>query len=159
MQCPKCGWQNPDNATECNNCFTEMTPAAPQQPQPTQQMPQQPYAQQPQQPYGQQPYTQQPYAQGALQNVPDHTIWSVIITIVSLFCCCYLPVPVAFGIVAIVKSSQANNKKAMGDYLGALRESNAAKTWLYWAAGLDIAGLIVDAIIVVLAASSGHHTQ
>jgi len=158
MQCPKCGWQNPDNVTKCNNCFTEMTPAAPQQPQPTQQMPQQPYAQQPQQPYTQQPYGQAPGG----QTVPDYMIWSVIITIVSLFCCCYLPVPVAFGIVAIVKSSQANNKKAMGDYLGALRESNAAKTWLYWAVGLDIAGLIVAVIYiigVVLAVGSRHGMQ
>ena len=155
MQCPKCGWQNPDNATKCNNCFTEMTAAA-GQPQPTQQMPQQPYAQQPQQPYGQQPYGQQPYGPGA---VPDYMVWSIVVAIISLPCCACLPVSVAFAIVAIVKSSQANNKKAMGDYLGALRESNAAKTWLYWAVGLDAAGLIgwvIYLLFVVMAVGSSH---
>lgn len=81
-------------------------------------------------------------------------IWSVIVTILSLFCCCYLPVSVAFGIVAIVKSSQANSKKAMGDYLGALRESNAAKTWIYWAVGLDAAGLVVGVITLIVILTS-----
>jgi hypothetical protein len=156
MQCPKCGWNNPDDAAKCANCFAEIKAAGP--PQPTQQMPQppqQPYPQQPQQPYPQQPYAQQPYAPGAIPSVPDYLVWSIVLTVISLFCCACLPVSVAFGIVAIVKSSQANSKKMLGDYFGALQEANAAKTWLYWAAGLDLAGLIASIIYFFLAFAAG----
>lgn len=136
MYCPKCGWNNADDATKCANCFAELTSG---QPQATQQMPPQQ-----QQPSGQQPYPpQQQYAQPqGLTNIPDNMVWAIVITVLSFFCCCYVPVPVAFGIVAIVKSSQANNKKMMGDFMGALQDSNAARTWIYWAIGLDVVGLI-----------------
>jgi len=149
MNCPKCGWDNPDDAAKCANCFAELTPG---QPQPTQQMPQQP----PQQPYGQQ------YQPGPAIDVPDYMVWSIIITILSLLCCCFLPVSVAFGVVAIVKSSTANNKKSLGDYYGALQDANAAKTWLWWAAGIDIAGLIAWIALFILGVTMGgmgaHHT-
>lgn len=137
MNCPKCGWSNPDDSTKCANCFAELTPG---QPQPTQQMAQQP----PQQ----QPYDQQPVAPQPVQNVPDNMAWSIIITVLSVLCCSL--VSVAFGIVAIVKSSTANNKKAMGDYYGALQDANAAKTWLWWAGGIDIAALIAWIAYVVI---------
>jgi len=134
MNCPKCGWNNPDDATKCANCFAEMTPG---QPQPTQQMQPQP----PQQPYGQQAYAPQP-----AMDVPDYMVWSIVVTVVSFFCCL---VGLAFGIVGIVKSSQANNKRAMGDYQGALQDANAVKTWLYWAVGLDVVGLIATILYFV----------
>lgn len=161
MYCPKCGWNNPDDAAKCANCFAELKPSQPQQPDQTQQMPptqapQQPYAAQ--QPYSQQPYAQQPYGAQPGQAVPDYMAWSIIISVVSLLCCWFLPVSVAFGIVAIVKSSQANSKKAAGDYFGALSEANGAKTWLWWAAGIDIAGLvfwILYIVFVIILASSG----
>jgi uncharacterized membrane protein YvbJ len=131
MYCPKCGWNNADDAAKCSNCFAEMAPG---QPQPTQQTPQQqPYAQQP---YGQQ---QQQYGAQPVMAVPDYMVWSIVVTVVSLFCCI---IGLAFGIVGIVKSSQANNKKLVGDYQGALQDANSVKTWLYWAVGLDIVGLI-----------------
>lgn len=130
MYCPKCGWNNPDDATKCANCSAELTAGQPQQ---TQQMPPQ---QAPQQPYGQ---PQQPYGAQPAQSVPDYMVWSIVTTVISALCCI---VGLAFGIVAIVKSSQANSKKAAGDYYGALQDANAVKTWLYWAIGLDIVGLI-----------------
>ena len=106
---------------------------------PPQQAPQQPYAQQ-----------QQPYGAQSAQAVPDYMVWSIVVTVLSLFCCWFLPVSVAFGIVAIVKSVSANSKKAMGDYFGALQDANAAKTWLWWAAGIDIAGLLVWITIFIM---------
>ena len=126
MQCPKCGWRNPDSAAKCNNCFADLAPAPQQQPQPTQQMPQppqqQPYAQPPQAPYAQQPYAhqpygQQPYAPGSVQNVPEYLVWSILAT---LFCC-MIP-----GIVAILKSASANSKRAAGDIYGAMQEARRA---------------------------------
>lgn len=160
MQCPKCGWQNPADATKCSNCFSELATAAPGQPQPTQQppqqAPQQPYAQQG---YGQQPYAPQPYGQESAGHfVPDYLVWSILVTIISIPCCACLPVSVAFGIVALVKSSAANSKKALGDYIGAQRDANAAKTWLYWAVGLDVVGLIgwIIYLIGVIMYGAGH---
>lgn len=139
MNCPKCGWSNPDDAAKCANCFAELTPG---QPQPTQQMPQQP---QQQQPYGQQPYAQQP-----AQNVPDHLVWSILVT---LFCC------VPFGIVAIVKAAAANSKKSVGDYYGAMQDANAAKTWLWWGFGIGLAANILVSAFWLIAAigSAGMH--
>ena len=158
MQCPKCGWSNPDDAVKCANCFAELKVAGP--PQPTQQMPQPP-----QQPYAapQQPYGQQPYVQGPIQAIPDYLVWAIVVTVISVLCCWCLPVPIAFGIVAIVKCSQASNKKALGDYIGALRDANASKTWIYWAAALDAAGLIAWIIygvfIIIGATHAAHNTS
>lgn len=163
MYCPKCGWNNADDATKCANCFAELAPG---QPQPTQQMPSQPqpppqpYAQPPpQQPYAQQPYAQQPYAPqyqpGIAQSVPDYLALSIVVTVLSIVCYCIFVVPLAFGIVAIVKSAEANNKKSIGDYLGALQAANAAKTWAYWAGGLEIAGAALWMIGIIFAIVSG----
>lgn len=131
MQCPKCGWQNPDDATKCSNCFAELT--AQGQPQLTQQAPQQPYG-------------QQPYGGGPAQNVPDYLVWSILAT---LFCC------IPLGIVAIVKAAGANSKKAAGDYYGAMQDANAAKTWLWWSFGLGLAGYLIYIAIVVLTFAMG----
>lgn len=156
MYCPKCGWNNPDNASKCANCFADMRAQAPQQPAQTQQMPQQLYVQQPmpQQPYQpsspQQGYNQQPYAGGPVSpvnNVPDYLIWAIL----TIFCC--LPL----GIVAIIKAVQSNNKKAIGDYYGALQDSYAAKTWTIWAFGVGIAAWLVSiafTFMVILSANS-----
>jgi len=136
-----------------------LTPAQqqPGQPQPTQQMPpQQPYAQQPpQQPYAQQPYAAQ-YQPGLAQSVPDYLVWSIIVTVMSFFCYCLAMVPLGLGIVGIVKSAEANSKKAAGDYYGALQSANSAKTWVYWAAGLEIAAIIGWIIfVIVMVATDG----
>lgn len=155
MQCPKCGWNNPDDAEKCANCFAELKAGAPPQPpQPTQQVPpppQQPYGQQ----YPQQPYAQQPYSAGSSQTIPDMLVWSIVVAVISVFCCGCIPVSLAFSIVAIVKSVNANNKKAVGDFYGALQDANAAKTWLYWAIGLDVVGLIINVIYFLVFFSQG----
>jgi uncharacterized membrane protein YvbJ len=142
MYCPKCGWNNADDATKCANCFAELTPA---QPQPTQQMAQQPPQQQP---YGQPAYGQ------PVQNVPDYLVWSILVTIF----CCLIP-----GIVSIVKAASANGKKNAGDYYGALQDANAAKTWMWWSFGLGLAGSLAYLAMIILGATLGgmsgtHHT-
>lgn len=147
MNCPKCGWNNADGAAKCVNCFAELVP------------PQQPYAQPPtQQPYAQQPYAQQQYAAPQpVLNVQDHMVWSIVATVLAFLFCWCLPVPIAFGIVAIVKCSQANNKKLAGDYFGAQQAANTAKTWLFWTLGLDAAGLIgwiICVLIIVMGSAS-----
>jgi hypothetical protein len=62
--------------------------------------------------------------------VPNYLAQAILVTI---FCC------IPAGIVAIVFSAQVNGKLAAGDYDGAVRSSNTAKTWCWVAFGLGIA--------------------
>ncbi|GAA2880239.1 hypothetical protein GCM10020220_082770 [Nonomuraea rubra] len=113
--------------------------------------------------YGQQPpsgggYGQQPPSGGGYGggyggpggNPPDNQLVPAILT--TLFCC--LPL----GIVAIVKSSQVNQKWQVGDFAGAQQAADEAKTW--WKRSLIIGaigiGLMIIAYVlffVILAAS------
>jgi hypothetical protein len=152
MYCSKCGWNNPDDATKCANCSADLQ--QPAQPQPTQmgQTPQPPQPPPPGQPYGQQPQAApQPYVQ-----VPNYLAWSIVITAVSLLSiklCCLSLVALGFGIVAIVKSAQSNTKKGLGDFSGAVRDADAAKTWLYWAVGVWAVAAVVGIIALVFFAA------
>jgi hypothetical protein len=146
IECPKCKWSNQDDAVRCANCSAELRAPQPPPQQPPQQPP--PGGQQyPPQQYGQPPYQQPGYAQYA-QSVPDNLIWSILVTI---FCC--LPL----GIVAIVKASEANSKKAMGDYQGAMAAYNASRTWTYWAAGLGVVQVLLGVLWGVFGAATRMH--
>ena len=153
MYCPKCGWQNADNASGCANCGRELPVAqtdTPQQPQ------------QPQQPPAQQPYTQQPYGQhtpggqyqqgyqndgyAASWDVPNYLAWSIVATALSVLCCNILALP--FGIVAIVKSVAANNKKLAWDYYGAVADAGSAKTWTLVCTVLLVTGIVLAGFLV-----------
>jgi hypothetical protein len=68
----------------------------------------------------------------------NYLIESILITI---FCC--LPL----GIVGIVYGAQVNSKYAVGDFDGALKASNQAKSWVTWG---FISGLIIIALSVIL---------
>ena len=148
MYCPKCGWQNADDAARCANCSQELQAGqagAPQQPE-------QPPAQQPysQQPYGQPPggQYQQAYqddGSGASWNVPNYLAWSIVVTVLSVLCCNILALP--FGIAAIVKAVAANNKKLAGDYYGAVAYAGSAKTWTLVGAVLVVIGIVLRAIV------------
>ncbi|WP_188194964.1 CD225/dispanin family protein [Nonomuraea sp. SYSU D8015] len=99
--------------------------------------------------YGQQPpsgggygggYGQQPPSGGGYggQQPPDNQLVPAILT--TLFCC--LP----FGIVAIVKSSQVNQKWQVGDYQGAMQAAEEAKTW--WKRSLIFGAISIVLIIL-----------
>jgi hypothetical protein len=55
--------------------------------------------------------------------------------IITTLICCQIT-----GIISIVYASQVNSKYAVGDYDGAIRSSENAKTW--WVIGLVIGGLV-----------------
>jgi len=76
-----------------------------------------------------------PGGYGAPQPPPENHLVAAILT--TLFCC--LPL----GIVSIVKSSQVNSLWSAGDYQGAMRASEEAKTW--WKRALII-GIIVNVV-------------
>lgn len=70
---------------------------------------------------------------------PNHLAMAIITTLM----CCQIT-----GIVSIVYASQVNSKYAMGDYEGALRASENAKTW--WIVGLVLAGIIVIPSLIAI---------
>jgi hypothetical protein len=65
----------------------------------------------------------------------NYLVWAILTT---LFCC--LPA----GIVSIVYAAQVNSKWFSGDYDGAYRSSNNAKTWA-------IVSAIIGAIVIIIA--------
>ena len=91
-----------------------------------------------------------PYAGGpgyvGAANVPNYLVWAILATI----CCC-----VPSGIVAIVYSAQVNGKVASGDYVGAMRYSNNAKTWCWVSLGLGIAVGVIYFIFGIFGAIGG----
>lgn len=79
---------------------------------------------------------------GGMTVPPDNKmVWSVLVT---LFCC--LP----FGIVAIIKSSEVNNKWAAGDVAGANASAAEASKWIKWSVITGIVGVVLAIIAYVL---------
>ncbi|GGE11665.1 CD225/dispanin family protein [Psychroflexus salis] len=66
---------------------------------------------------------------------PPHPPNHLAMAIITLVLCCQIT-----GIVSVVYATQVNSKYAMGDYEGAQRASENAKTW--WIIGL-VLGLII----------------
>ena len=64
--------------------------------------------------------------------MPNHLVWAILVTI---FCC------VPTGIVSIVYAAQVNGMLNAGDYEGARRASDSARTWAIVSVAL---GLIVE---------------
>jgi len=84
---------------------------------------------------------------GARPTVPNHLVEAILVT---LLCC------VPFGVVAIVYAAQVNGKLAAGDYEGAVKASNNAKTWVWASAGVGLVVGLLYAVLVALGAVSGH---
>ena len=108
----------------CANCSQELQAAqagAPRQPREAQ---------------GSQPYHQDPFG-----SVPDYLVWSILVTV---FCC-----PLS-GIVAIVKSAEANSKRDLGDYDGAMRAARSARMWTFLSLGILLAPIVIFAAVVIV---------
>lgn len=114
-----------------------------------------PYAGGGQSAYGGQPgyASGTPYGGGAPAggNVPNYMVWSIVSTVAALiggilFIGCFIGLPM--GIVAIVFSTQVNNKLRIGDYAGAVESSNKAKLWCIIASVVSAAGFILTFIFI-----------
>ncbi len=68
-------------------------------------------------------------------HIPNYLTQSILVTI---FCC------VPAGIVSIVYAARVNGKVGRGDYEGARRLSNNAKTWAWVSFGLGLAGGVLS---------------
>ena len=78
--------------------------------------------------------------------VPNHMVWSIAITIVSLCVCCIIgTIP---GIVAIVFSSKVNGALDRGDFAEAKRSSDNAKLWCWITTGLCILGVVLNIVFL-----------
>ena len=73
-------------------------------------------------------YTQ-PYAQGAMPNIPNYLVQSILVTL-----CCCMP----FGIPAIVYASKVEGLVRMGNIVGAQEASAKAKMWCWIGFGVGI---------------------
>lgn len=72
---------------------------------------------------------------------------SIVGTILGLCSpCC---IGLIIGIIAIVKSSQVNNKFMSGDFNGALSASKSAKTLAFTAIGLGVLGILFNVFIII----------
>ena len=146
MYCPRCGWRNADDVARCANCSRELQAAragAPRQPQ-------QSYKQQ--EAHGSRLYAQDPF-----RGVPDYLVWSILVTVLSalLLCMCYSIVALPFGIVAIVKSAEANSRRQLGDYDGAMQTARSARMWTFVSSGILIAPAVIVAVIVIVGIVAG----
>jgi len=128
MFCPSCGTANADNATQCLQCGTPLQPVQAYVPPPS---PMTPAAVPPQQPYAGEP-------------IPNYLWQSIVCTVLGLACCLSLP----FGIVALVFSTQVNNKLAYGDVAGAQDSSNKAKIFCW--VSIAIFGVVAVLYMVLL---------
>ncbi len=72
-------------------------------------------------------------------NIPNHLAWAIIATVLATCLCCPLGL---LGIVAIVQSNKVNNLINQGDFDGARRASDSAKTWCWVATALAIIGVL-----------------
>ena len=129
MYCPTCGWRNADGVARCGNCRQELQAAQAGAPR------------QPQEAYGSQPYAQDPFG-----SVPDYLVWSILVTV---FCC------MPFGIVAIVKSAEANSKRDLGDYDGAMRAAQSARMWTFLSLGIVFAPFVIFAALAIVCIIAG----
>lgn len=74
---------------------------------------------------------------GPAADVPDHTAFSILVTVFGFFmCCCVNPVTPLLGIVAIIVSSNSRRKLREGDITGALSDANTARLLCLIAAAL-----------------------
>jgi hypothetical protein len=83
---------------------------------------------------------------GGGTTIPNYLAQSILVT---LFCC--LPL----GIVALIKSSEVNNKIAIGDVSGAIEASQKAKYWCWWSFGLSLGLILIYFLVAIITAATG----
>ena len=128
MYCPKCGTENPDNATSCTMCGEVFR--RPEGPAPGAMPP---------------PPTQAPFTP-APPRPPNYLVWSILTTIL-----CCLPA----GIVSIVYAAQVDGKYSAGDYAGAADSSNKARTWAWVSFGVGLVGVIIYGVLMAVGMMTG----
>lgn len=81
-----------------------------------------------------------PQHRGPTPDIPNNLVWAILATV---FCC------VPFGIVAIVYASKVDNLVRLGDFAGAQKASDQAKTWSWVSCGATLLVTVVYIAIIV----------
>jgi len=95
-------------------------------------------------------------------TVPNHLLWSIIVTILAFFVCCMSCVSflgIITGIVAIVFGTKVNTLLSQGDLEGARRASKNARIWAWVTTGLLILGIVVFVISLATLGVDGYMQQ
>lgn len=95
-------------------------------------------------------------------SIPNHLIWSIVVTILAFFVCCLscLSFPgIVTGVVAIVFASKVNGLLNQGDLEGARRASKNAKIWAWVTTGFLIAGVVLFVISLAFMGVDGYMQQ
>jgi hypothetical protein len=75
----------------------------------------------------------------------------ILSILITLFCC------MPFGVVAIVYSAMAIGRAGAGDYEGAVRASQQARTWIWVALALGLVTGLGWIALAVLGGEAGLH--
>lgn len=134
MYCPKCGTLNNDNVEICTSCGNSLKAAS-------EEISEKPVI-------TPAPSDNSSTYSPIYEKVPNYLVWSIIVTVVSVFLCNIFAIPT--GIVAIVFSTQVDSKLRNGDYDGAVKSSKNAKIWCWVTTGLEILSVIIGILLVVL---------
>lgn len=140
MFCPNCGANNSDAATVCAQCNRPI-PQFSSTPQVVPSAPVAPVA-----------VPAAPVVPGAPAvrpvEIPNYLTQSIIMTVASVLCCSMFSLP--FSIIALVYSTQVNNKIAANDIAGAVASSKNAKLFNWIAFGIVMAGILLGIVYVIL---------
>jgi hypothetical protein len=74
---------------------------------------------------------------------------AIIVTIISFLCCSSI-ISLILGIIAIVKANNVNQEFARGNYDGANKNANSAKTLTIWAAIVAVIQVVLVTILIVV---------
>lgn len=123
MYCPQCGTQAEEGGRFCAKCGRALSVST-EQDRPA--------------PATREARTYDPnYRREERPHIPDHLVWAILSTV----CCCP-----PTGIVSIVYSAQVNGKVAAGDFAGARKASQNAKTWVWVSV---VMGIILYALFII----------
>lgn len=89
-------------------------------------------------------------------SIPNHLAWSIVSTVLATCLCCPLGL---IGIVGIVFSNKVNTLLNQGDFDGARRASDTAKTWCWVATALAIIGLLLNIAMFATGGMEGYMQQ
>lgn len=94
------------------------------------------------------PYSASPHNVPGQPPIPKPKNWLIEPILSTLFCC--LPL----GIAAIVFAAQVDSKYASGDYAGASKAANTAKTLTLVSVVLGLSGTVVYIGLMILGAAA-----
>lgn len=159
MYCYKCGAMLPDDANFCDICGAGVQRVRDMRQPPA--VPEPPWAAPSVQPYAPPPPFQ-PFAAQAVRRtelppggkLKDYMPHSVIVTVISLFCC--QPFSLILGIIAIVFASKSQTESRKGDLKAAYDAAGTSRILWMISAGLIILGIVLMIIWIVFTVVTGN---